>query len=295
MLLGRQIMKLLLLSSLKSHTRYLLGTDGQQKSWRYTHEFGFHTRRQRGHDLGDWLFDFLLIILIISKVVFCERGTGYLELLLASKSAAAEACNLLILRYTSSWSTRDVLDARCKNGHVFCVVVLWNLDLLTHSRHRRQDINARDTLACERIYKPAFRTISSSSSHIHLPCVFLKTFSFGCHGVFSKNANPHMACLSLCLLPLSKMPGSLPACAKQISSPLSLSKACNQNDTRDGYMLSKTYQKLMTILWMLRKPKRRMDLPMCSPAFLRHTIYVDFTTGLVILHPSSPGSCSKTD
>ena len=54
---------------------------------------------------------------------------------------------------------------------LFCVFVLWNLGLLTHPRHRRQEIDARDTLARERIYKPPVRT-RSSSSRIHLPCDF---------------------------------------------------------------------------------------------------------------------------
>jgi len=45
----------------------------QQKALRYTHEFWSQGRRLRGHDLSDWLFHFLLIIFIFSKVRFCER------------------------------------------------------------------------------------------------------------------------------------------------------------------------------------------------------------------------------
>ena len=64
-------------------------------------------------------YDLLFIIFIFSKVGLCERWTGYLELLLAPKYAAAEACYISTLKHTSSWSTRDVLDARCRTGHAF--------------------------------------------------------------------------------------------------------------------------------------------------------------------------------
>ena len=41
---------------------------------------------------------------------------------------------------------------------LFCVLVVCNLDLLTHSRHRRQEIDARDMADRGRIYKPSIFT-----------------------------------------------------------------------------------------------------------------------------------------
>jgi len=59
-----------------------------------------------------------------------------------------------------------------------------------------------------------------------------------------------MACLSLGLLPLSKILPSWLVCAEQRSPPPSLSNAGNQKEKQAGLMLSETQQKVMTILWM---------------------------------------------
>jgi len=69
---------------------------------------------------------------------------------------------------------------------LFSVFVLWNLDLLTHSRHRRQEIDARDMAARGRIYKPSLLTTSSFPSHTYFLRLFSKSYCAGAHGVSPK-------------------------------------------------------------------------------------------------------------
>jgi len=68
----------------------------------------------------------------------------------------------------------------------FRVSVIWNLDFLTHARHRRQEIDARDMAASGRIYKPSFLITPSSPSHTYFPGIFSKSYCAGAHVAFSK-------------------------------------------------------------------------------------------------------------
>ena len=88
---------------------------------------------------------------------------------------------------------------------LFRVFALWNLDLLAHSRYRRQETDARDMAARGRIYKPALRTISSSSSHTYFPGLFSKTQCASAMWCFLQKPKTGIPCLSLGLLPLSKI------------------------------------------------------------------------------------------
>jgi len=69
---------------------------------------------------------------------------------------------------------------------LFCVFFLLNLELLTHARHRRQEIDARDMAASGRIYKPWFLITPSSPSHTYFPGIFSKSYCAGAHVAFSK-------------------------------------------------------------------------------------------------------------
>jgi len=103
---------------------------------------------------------------------------------------------------------------------LFRIFVLLNLDLLTHARHRRQEIDARDMAASGRICNPPPSLDIVPSSPLHTcPPVTLKDADGRIHGAFSRNSKTRIACLSLVLLPLYKIPGCFGACAEKRSPP----------------------------------------------------------------------------